>query len=326
MVCCLSVLLSRCFSHCLFLWKVEGLREERQQQLDKCAVSVFTSALVSLSWHSCCYIFNWAVQWHTSLLSHKQRHRGHGGSHKHAHFRQGHRKPILGWRCFYINSVKAERRFTTIAVFFLLILQQQCIQFVLKQNSNYRHGKCKQRNIKPVTDNRDRERDIKKPEPDLLVKNDFSTHFYVEELPFKGIDGKKWGRLLQDTWWQGEVMRSKKRQKQNKRVQRKDKLRSRSDWGQIPLCSEVQREEVSILYYPPASLASWRIFHLILAVTIENWTRRRVLYSSAILLPYFLCYFSSNLQLQRLLISKERTTLSIKKLIKFKNSVQQVQN
>lgn len=310
------------FPFCLFLWKVEGWREERQQQLDKCAVSVFTSALVSLSWHSCCYIFNWAVQWHTSLLSHKQRHRGHGGSHKHAHFRQGHRKPILGWRHFLHKQCQSRETLHQCSwVFFLLILQQQCIQFVLKQSSNCRHGKCKQRNIKPVTD---RERERKKPEPDLLVKNDFSTHLYIEELPFKGIDGKKWGRLLQDTWWQGEVMRSKKRQKQNKRVQRKDKLRSRSDWGQIPLCSEVQREEVSILYYPPASLASWRIFHLILAVTIENWTRRCVLYSSAILLPYFLYYFSSNLQLRRLLISKERTTLSIKKLIKFKNSVQQV--
>lgn len=34
----------------------------------------------------------------------------------------------------------------------------------------------------------------------------------------------------------------------------------------------------SILYYPSASLPSWRIFHLILVVTIENWTCRCVLF------------------------------------------------
>lgn len=70
--------------------------------------------------------------------------------------------------------------------------------------------------------------------------------------------------------------------------QRKDKVKSRA--SQIPLCGEY----TSTLYYPPASLASWWIFHLILAVTIENWTCRCVLYTFAILLHYLLLYFSPN--------------------------------
>lgn len=63
----------------------------------------------------------------------------------------------------------------------------------------------------------------------------------------------------------------------------------------VAIC-KAQREEASILYYPPASLASWRIFHLILAVMIENWPCRCVPYS--ILLPRFLLYSSSNLRKQ----------------------------
>lgn len=62
---------------------------------------------------------------------------------------------------------------------------------------------------------------------------------------------------------------------------------------------EAQREEASILHYPPASRPSWRIFHLVPAVTTENWPRRCVLYSFAILLPYFLLRSSSNIHKQQ---------------------------
>lgn len=55
-----------------------------------------------------------------------------------------------------------------------------------------------------------------KSEPDLLVKNDFSAHLFIEELSFEGRNRegegkKKQGQLLHETWWQGRVMRSKRR-------------------------------------------------------------------------------------------------------------------
>lgn len=46
----------------------------------------------------------------------------------------------------------------------------------------------------------------------------------------------------------GKVMRSEKRQKQSKKVQRKDKLRSRSDRGQISLRSDLQSAEGRGIY------------------------------------------------------------------------------
>lgn len=63
---------------------------------------------------------------------------------------------------------------------------------------------------------RQRQGENKKSEPDLLVKNDFSARLFIEELSFEGRQGeegkRRRGRLLHETWWQGRVMRSKRRQ------------------------------------------------------------------------------------------------------------------
>lgn len=61
-----------------------------------------------------------------------------------------------------------------------------------------------------------REGHKEKSEPDLLVKNDFSAHLFIEELSFEGRNReeegkKKRGRLLHEKQWQGKVMTSMRR-------------------------------------------------------------------------------------------------------------------
>lgn len=93
---------------------------------------------------------------------------------------------------------------------------------------------------------------------------------------------KRRGRLLHcvETWRQGREMSSNRRQTETGHGGNKGRTNWRAWVTKVTstcaaLC-KAQREEASILYYPPASLASWRIFHLIPAVTMENWPRRCV--------------------------------------------------
>lgn len=69
----------------------------------------------------------------------------------------------------------------------------------------------------------------------MLVKNDFYAHIFTEELSFaveklRAWRKRKWGRLLLQTWWQGRLMRGKKRQTETEHEGTKEGQTEVAEW------------------------------------------------------------------------------------------------
>lgn len=107
-------------------------------------------------------------------------------------------------------------------------------------------------------------------EADSSAENDFSALercvIWVEKQRGGGLE-------------RGWIMISNRRQREAAQEGTKEGQTEESVWvrSDPPAAFfKAPRRDASILYYPSACLPSWRIFHLILVVTIENWTCRCV--------------------------------------------------